>query len=131
MKGIEWILKRYNVIFIIIIIINSLHMRDMAVISKCAILQHILMINILHLSNEIALKWIPQDLTDDKSTLVQVMAWHHQGVDSVNDSEKTYYHKISQSFWGMKSMVRVYHLVWNFVDVAAALLSRHLVIQTF
>ena len=27
------------------------------------------------ISYEIALRWMPQDLTDDKSTLVQVMAW--------------------------------------------------------
>ena len=30
------------------------------------------------ISYEIALKWVPLDLTDDKSTLVQVMAWCHQ-----------------------------------------------------
>ena len=30
------------------------------------------------ISYEIALKWMPQDLTDDKSKLVQVMAWCHQ-----------------------------------------------------
>ena len=30
------------------------------------------------ISYEIALRWMPQDLTDDKSTLVQVMAWCHQ-----------------------------------------------------
>ena len=30
------------------------------------------------ISYEIALRWIPQDLTNNKSTLVQVMAWCHQ-----------------------------------------------------
>ena len=30
------------------------------------------------ISNEIALRWMPLDLTDDKSTLVQVMAWCRQ-----------------------------------------------------
>ena len=30
------------------------------------------------ISYEIALRWMPQDLTDDKSTLVQVMTWCHQ-----------------------------------------------------
>ena len=30
------------------------------------------------ISNEIALRWMPLDLTDDKSTLVQVIAWCHQ-----------------------------------------------------
>ena len=30
------------------------------------------------LSNKIALRWVPLDLTDDKSTLVQVLAWCNQ-----------------------------------------------------
>ena len=30
------------------------------------------------ISYEIALRWMPQDFADDKSTLVQVMAWCHQ-----------------------------------------------------
>ena len=30
------------------------------------------------ISNEIALRWMPLDLTDDKSALVQVMAWCRQ-----------------------------------------------------
>ena len=30
------------------------------------------------ISYEIVLRWMPLDLTDDKSTLVQVMAWCHQ-----------------------------------------------------
>ena len=30
------------------------------------------------ISYEIALRWMPQDLTDDESTLVQVMAWCRQ-----------------------------------------------------
>ena len=29
----------------------------------------------LDICNEIALRWIPQDFTDSKSTLAQVMAW--------------------------------------------------------
>ena len=34
-------------------------------------------VNILSISCEIALRWMPQEFTDDKSTLVQVMAWCH------------------------------------------------------
>ena len=34
------------------------------------------------ISYEIALRWMPQDLTDDKSTLVQVMAWCRQATSS-------------------------------------------------
>ena len=32
-------------------------------------------VDILSISCEIALRWMPQDITDDKSTLVQVMGW--------------------------------------------------------
>ena len=35
------------------------------------------MIGILSISSEIVIKLIPQDLTDDKSTLVQVMTRRH------------------------------------------------------
>ena len=35
-------------------------------------------LNILSISCEITLRWIQQDLIDDKSALVQVMAWCHQ-----------------------------------------------------
>ena len=34
-----------------------------------------LLIVIFKLSYDYVLRWMPQDLTDDKSTLVQVMAW--------------------------------------------------------
>ena len=33
------------------------------------------------ISYEISLRWIPLDLTDDKSTLAQVMAWCHQATN--------------------------------------------------
>ena len=42
------------------------------------ILKLILVIDGLGISCEIVLTWTPQDLTDDKSTLVQVMAWCRQ-----------------------------------------------------
>ena len=35
-------------------------------------------IDIMNISNEIVIRLMPQDLTDDKSTMVQVMAWCHQ-----------------------------------------------------
>ena len=37
-----------------------------------------LLIDIFKSSHDNVLKWMPQDLTDDKSTLVQVMAWCRQ-----------------------------------------------------
>ena len=35
-------------------------------------------------SQEIALGWMPKDLTDDQSTLVQVMAWCYQATSTCN-----------------------------------------------
>ena len=43
--------------------------------SKNVIFNLILLIGIFRASHDNALWWMPQDLTDDKSTLVQVMAW--------------------------------------------------------
>ena len=42
------------------------------------IFQIISVIDSWGISCELALKWMSHDLTDDKSTLVQVMAWCHQ-----------------------------------------------------
>ena len=46
--------------------------------SKNVIFNLVLLIGIFKYSHDNALWWMPQDLTDDKSTLVQVMAWCHQ-----------------------------------------------------
>ena len=53
---------------------------DMAVIDnrKLVILKHISEIDVVSISRKMSLRWIPQDLIDDYSTLVQVMAWCHQ-----------------------------------------------------
>ena len=40
----------------------------------------ILMIDGLGISYDIALRWMPMDLTDDESALVQVMAWCYQAM---------------------------------------------------
>ena len=45
---------------------------------RYVIFKWILVIDVWGISYEIALRWMPQDLTDHKSTLVQVMAWCHQ-----------------------------------------------------
>ena len=45
---------------------------------KTAIFNLVLLIGIFTSSNDNPLRWVPWDLTDDKSTLVQVMAWHRQ-----------------------------------------------------
>ena len=45
---------------------------------KTAIFNLVLLIGIFTLSKDNALRWMPWDLTDDKSTLVQVLAWCHQ-----------------------------------------------------
>ena len=46
--------------------------------SKNVIFNLVLLIGIFRSSYGNALRWMPQDLTDDKSTLVQVMAWCRQ-----------------------------------------------------
>ena len=45
---------------------------------KTAIFNLVLLIGIFTLSNDNALRWMPSELTDDKSTWVQVMAWCRQ-----------------------------------------------------
>ena len=45
---------------------------------KTAIFNIVLLIAIFISSKDNALRWMPRDLTDDKSTLVQVMAWCRQ-----------------------------------------------------
>ena len=58
--------------------INSLtHVRSECD-SKNGIFNLILLIDAFRSSYDDALRWMPQDLTDDKSTLVQVMAWCRQ-----------------------------------------------------
>ena len=46
--------------------------------SKNVIFNPVLLIGIFRSSHDNALRWMPQDLTDDKSILVQVMAWCRQ-----------------------------------------------------
>ena len=46
--------------------------------SKNIIFNLVLLIGIFRSSHDNALRWMPQDLDDDKSTLVQVMAWCRQ-----------------------------------------------------
>ena len=46
--------------------------------SRNGIFNLVLLIGMFRSSHDNALRWMPQDLTDDKSTLVQVMAWCHQ-----------------------------------------------------
>ena len=38
------------------------------------------MIDTLSISNDIAIKWIPENFTVDKSTLIQVMYWWREAV---------------------------------------------------
>ena len=45
---------------------------------KSVIYKHMLLIKFMSTFHEIALMWLPQNTFDDKSTLVQVMAWYHQ-----------------------------------------------------
>ena len=58
--------------------INSLAPERPGCHFKTAIFNLVLLIGFLRSSNDNALRWKPWDLTDDKSTLVQVMAWCRQ-----------------------------------------------------
>ena len=44
---------------------------------RCINLWHILVIDILSISSEIALRWLPQYCTHNKSTFLQLVAWCH------------------------------------------------------
>ena len=57
--------------------VNLTHwfLEDADVILNIVIFKLTSMVDILSTWCEIALRWIPQDFTDDKSTLVHVMAW--------------------------------------------------------
>ena len=48
---------------------------------KTAIFNLVLLIGIFTSSKDNTLRWMPKDLTDDKSTLVQVMAWCRQATN--------------------------------------------------
>ena len=58
--------------------LNSLAPGKPGCLFKTAIFNLVLLIGIFTLSTNNALRWMAWDLTDDKSTLVQVMAWCHQ-----------------------------------------------------
>ena len=51
---------------------------DLGVILKMKIFNPVLLIGIFRTSEENALRWMPQDVTYDRSILVQVMAWCRQ-----------------------------------------------------
>ena len=59
-------------------VINSIAPGRSEYDSKNVIFNLVLLIGIFSSSHDNALQWMPQDLTDDKSTLVQVMAWCRQ-----------------------------------------------------
>ena len=51
----------------------------------------------LSISCEIALRYMPQDLTDDKSKLVQIMAWCHQTQIIIPPSSMEVFHILFSS----------------------------------
>ena len=67
-----------SLVWVIIASVYSLAPGKSACDSKSVIFNLVLLIGIFRSSHGNALWWMPQDLTDDKSTLVQVMAWCHQ-----------------------------------------------------
>ena len=61
-----------------LVTINSLALGRSECDSKNVIFNLVLLTGIFRFSHDNALRWMPQDLIVDKSTLVQVMAWCHQ-----------------------------------------------------
>ena len=74
---------------------------------RCGYLQLVIFISriytlyILSISCKIALRWVPQDLTDDQSTLVSVMAWGLQATPHYlhNAGHFIWRHMASRSQW--------------------------------
>ena len=64
--------------FTLIITLTHWPLRGFNYHLKLVYFKLISMINILSIFCEIAMRWMPQHLTDHKSTLVQVLAWCHQ-----------------------------------------------------
>ena len=70
--------RKHNKRWIMICVINSLAPGRSECDSENVIFNLVLLIGIFRSSLDNALWWMPQYLTDDESTLVQVMAWCHQ-----------------------------------------------------
>ena len=68
----------HNMVQMVILSFNSLAPRRFKKIFKKNNFKLILVTDGCDISSEIALKWPSLDLSDDKSTLVQIMAWCHK-----------------------------------------------------
>ena len=73
-----WSLNVFNHLVPKPVYINSLASERSECDSKNVIFNLVSLIGIFRSSHDNALRWMPWDLTDDKSTLVQVMAWCRQ-----------------------------------------------------
>ena len=79
-------------------------------------------VDILSISCELALRWMPQDFTDDKSTLAQVMAWCRQVTSHYLDQSRptsisTY--GVARPQW-VKTLIEydicyrlLHYMIWN------------------
>ena len=94
------------------ILINSLAPGRFEYDSKNVIFNLDLLISIFRFSYDNALRWMPQDLTDDKSTLVQVMAWGRQATN----------HFLSQCWLSSLSPYGVARPQW--VEISLQFISR-------
>ena len=74
----QMMVTNYPVLVPFVALINSLAPGRSECDSKNVIFSLVLLIGIFRSTHDNALWWMPQDLTDDKSILVQVMAWCHQ-----------------------------------------------------
>ena len=77
-RGTDYDHVRYQAILISWVILNSLAPGKCGSNFKCQVLEQILWIKFMNTSYEIALRQMLQNLTNERSTLAQVMAWCHE-----------------------------------------------------
>ena len=89
--------------------------------SKNGIFNLVLLIGIFRSSHDSALRSMPQDLTDDKSTLVQVRAWCHQATS----------HYLGQCWPSPLSPLVVARPKWVNFDPSMPICKNHWIISAF
>ena len=100
--------------------------------SKNVIFNLVLLIGIFRSSHDNALRWMPQDLTDDNSTLVQVMAWCRQAtshylsqcwLSSLSPMASPQWVSISFSLQSLQEVQLEYHGLVSMKFITAAFIS--------
>ena len=112
-------------------ILNSLAPGRFEYDPKNVIFNLVLLIGIFKSSYDNVLRWMPQDLTDDRSTLVQVMAWCRQATSHYMNqcwprSQMPY--GVTRPQWVKKYFLHNFWGIFNIDQVTGMRLSCHLVL---